>query len=57
MGHITSNQVAQNLLKKLDQAQAKLDDGKVDAAIEKLEGFVEMVQEQGKTPCGSIGYF
>ena len=46
MGHIDSDRVAQNLLRKLDQAQAKLDGGKVDAAIEKLEGFIEIVQEQ-----------
>lgn len=46
MGHIDSDRVAQSLLKKLDQAQAMLDGGKVDAAIEKLEGFIEIVQEQ-----------
>jgi hypothetical protein len=33
MGHITSDQVAQNLLKKLDMAQARLDGGKVNSAI------------------------
>ena len=46
MGHITSNQVAQNLLKKLDKAQAYLDRGKVEKAIDKLEDFVEQVEEQ-----------
>jgi hypothetical protein len=46
MGHITSDSVAQSLLKKLDKAQASLDSGKVDSAIGKLGGFVEMVQEQ-----------
>ena len=46
MGHIDSDRVAQKLLKKLDQAQAKLNNGKVEAAIEKLEGFIEIVQEQ-----------
>ena len=46
MGHIDSDRVAQNLLKKLDKAQASLDNGKVDDAIDKLEDFVEMVQDQ-----------
>jgi len=46
MGHIDNDRVAQNLLKKLDKAQANLDRGKVDGAIDKLEDFVEMVQEQ-----------
>lgn len=46
MGHIDSDRVAQNLLKKLDKAQANLDRGKVDNAIDKLEDFVEKVQEQ-----------
>ena len=46
MGHIDSDRVAQNLLKKLDKAQASLDSGKVNSAIGKLEGFVETVQEQ-----------
>jgi uncharacterized protein YfcZ (UPF0381/DUF406 family) len=46
MGHIDSDQVAENLLKKLDKAQASLDDGKVSSAIGKLEGFIETVQEQ-----------
>ena len=46
MGHIDSERVAQSLLKKLDKAQANLDRGKVDAAIDKLEDFIEMVQEQ-----------
>jgi hypothetical protein len=38
--------VAQNLLKKLDKAQAYHDRGKVDKAIDKLEDFVEQVQDQ-----------
>ncbi len=46
MGHIDSDQVAQSLLKKLDQAQASLDSDKVDNAIGKLGGFIEQVQEQ-----------
>ena len=46
MGHIDSDQVAQSLLKKLDKAQASLDDGKGSNAIGKLEGFIEEVQEQ-----------
>jgi hypothetical protein len=46
MGHIDSDRVAQNLLKKLDKAQAYLDCGKVDKAIDKLEDFVEKVQDQ-----------
>ena len=46
MGHIDSDPVAQNLLKKLDKAQADLDSGKVNSAIGKLGGFVETVQEQ-----------
>ena len=46
MGHIDSDRVAQNLLKKLDKAQASLDSGKVNSAIDKLEGFVETVEEQ-----------
>jgi hypothetical protein len=46
MGHIDSDRVAQKLLEKLDQAQAKLDSGKVEAAIEKLEGFIEIVEGQ-----------
>ncbi len=46
MGHIDSDRVAQNLLKKLDKAQAYLDRGKVDKAIDKLEDFVEKVQDQ-----------
>lgn len=46
MEHIDSDRVAQSLLKKLDKAQANLDRGKVDDAIDKLEDFVEMVQEQ-----------
>ena len=46
MGHIDSDQLAPNLLKKLDKAQASLDSGKVDSAIGKLEGFIETVQEQ-----------
>lgn len=46
MGHIASDRVAQKLLNTLDKAQAKLDRGKVDAAIDKLEDFVEKVEEQ-----------
>ena len=46
MGHIDSDQLAQNLLKKLDKAQAYLDRGKVEKAIDKLEDFVEQVEEQ-----------
>ena len=46
MGHIDSERVAQSLLKKLDKAQANLDRGKVDDAIDKLEDFVEMVEDQ-----------
>ena len=46
MGHIDSDRVAQNLLKKLDKAQANLNHDKVDNAIDKLEDFVEKVQEQ-----------
>lgn len=46
MGHIDSDRVAQNLLKKLDKAQAYLDRGKVEKAIDKLEDFVEQVEEQ-----------
>jgi uncharacterized protein (DUF1810 family) len=46
MGHIDSDRVAQNMLKKLDKAQAYLDRGKVDKALDKLEDFVEQVQEQ-----------
>jgi len=46
MGHIDSDRAAQNLLKKLDKAQAYLDRGKVDKAIDKLEDFVEKVQDQ-----------
>ena len=46
MGHITSDQVAQNLLKKLDTAQARLDSGKVNSAIGLLQGFIETVEEQ-----------
>ena len=37
---------AQNLLKKLDKAQASLDRGKADKAIDKLEDFVEKVEKQ-----------
>ena len=46
LGHIDSDRVAQNLLKKLDKVQAYLDRGKVDKAIDQLEDFVEQVQEQ-----------
>jgi hypothetical protein len=46
MGYITNDNVAQNLLKKLDLAQAKLDSGKVEAAIGLLYGFIEAVEEQ-----------
>lgn len=46
MGHIDSDQMAQNLLKKLDKAQTSLDSGKVSSAIDKLQDFVETVQEQ-----------
>ena len=46
MGHIDSGRVAQKLLNTLDKAQAKLDRCRVNTAIEKLEDFVEMVQEQ-----------
>jgi hypothetical protein len=46
MGHIDSDRLAQSLLKKLDKAQANLDRGKVDDAIDKLEDFVEKVEEQ-----------
>lgn len=46
MGHIDSDRVAQNLLKKLDKAQANLDRGEVDNAIDKLEDFVEKVEDQ-----------
>ena len=46
MGHIDSDQIAQSLLKKLDQAQASLKSGKVSNAIGKLGGFIEQVQEQ-----------
>lgn len=46
MGHIDSDQMAQNLLKKLDKAQASLDSGKVHSAIEKLKDFVDTVREQ-----------
>ena len=46
MGHIDSECVAQRLLKKLDKAQANLDRGKVDDAIDKLEDFVEVVEDQ-----------
>jgi hypothetical protein len=46
MGHIDSDQIAQNLLKKLDKAQASLDSGKLNSALDKLEEFVETVQEQ-----------
>ncbi len=46
MGHIDSDNLAQNLLKKLDQAQTKLDRGKVEDAIDKLEDFVNKVENQ-----------
>lgn len=46
MGHIDSDRVAQNLLKKLDKAQANLDRGKVHDALDKLEDFIEMVEDQ-----------
>ena len=46
MGHITNDQVAQNLLKKLDMAQARLVSGKVNNAIGLLQGFIEAVEEQ-----------
>ena len=46
MGHITNDQVAQNLLKLLDMAQARLDSGKVNSAIGLLQGFIEAVEEQ-----------
>jgi hypothetical protein len=46
MGHIDSDRVAQNLLKKIDKAQASLDSGKVNNAIGLLEGFIEAVDEQ-----------
>jgi hypothetical protein len=46
MDHIDRDRVAQNLLKKLDKAQVNFDHGKVDDAIDKLEDFVEMVQDQ-----------
>lgn len=46
MGHIDSDRVAERLLNTLDRAQAKLDLGKVVAAIDKLEDFVELVQAQ-----------
>ena len=46
MGHIDSDQIAQNLLKKLDKAQASLDSGKVNNAIGLLQGFIEAVEEQ-----------
>ena len=45
-GHIDSDQLAQNLLKKIDKAQASLNSGKVSSAIDKLRDFVETVQEQ-----------
>jgi hypothetical protein len=46
MGHIDSDQIAQNLLKKLDKAQASLDGGKVNNAIGLLQGFIDAVEEQ-----------
>ena len=46
MGHIDNDGVARSLLKKLDKAQVNLDRGKVDDAIDKLEDFVEMVEDQ-----------
>jgi hypothetical protein len=46
MGYIDNAGIARSLLKKLDKAQANLDRGKVDDAIDNLEDFVEMVQEQ-----------
>lgn len=46
MGHIDNAGIARSLLNKLDKAQANLDRGKVNDAIDKLEDFVEMVSEQ-----------
>ena len=46
MGHIDNDGVARSLLNKLDKAQAYLDRGKVDKALDKLEDFVEKVQKQ-----------
>ncbi|MBI5567942.1 MAG: hypothetical protein HY870_23800 [Chloroflexi bacterium] len=46
MGHIDNDGVARSLLKKLDKAQANLDRGKIDNAIDKLEDFVEKVEDQ-----------
>jgi hypothetical protein len=46
MGHIDNDGVARSLLNKLDQAQAKLDRGQVNKAIDKLEDFVEKVEKQ-----------
>ena len=46
MGHIDNDGIARSLLNKLDQAQAKLDRGQVDKAIDKLEDFVDKVEKQ-----------
>jgi hypothetical protein len=46
MGHIDSDGLTRSLLNKLDQAQARLDRGQVDKAIDKLEDFVEKVEKQ-----------
>lgn len=45
-GHIDSDGLTRSLLNKLDQAQARLDRGQVDKAIDKLEDFVEKVEKQ-----------
>jgi len=46
MGHIDNAGIARSLLSKLDAAQANLDRGKIDNAIDNLEDFVEQVQAQ-----------
>lgn len=46
MRHIDNDGIARSLLSKLDAAQANLDRGKIDNAIDILEDFVEQVQAQ-----------
>jgi hypothetical protein len=45
-GHIDNAGVAQSLLAKLDSAQAALDRGKTEAAIKKLQAFMQEVAAQ-----------
>jgi hypothetical protein len=46
MGHITNAGVAKALHAKLDAAQAALDRGQPDVAVNNLEAFIHLVQAQ-----------